>query len=272
MYADGTSGRKPNVPLETSVRANVSLFSTYSSRMSSRSIASARRRGSAAAATTRRGSAAWYALRDAAHDSGTVRRGLVSRRTAARRPRLGGVRRPPGAPAGRARGRRADAAARRRRRRARRRDLAPPRARGRRRGPARPPHALHEPDARTADRRRPRRAGPARGRLARRARRLADALLRRRLVHGSRCRDRVRRARLRRLHAARDAAAVPPGRRGVGRARRAGPDRARRATLCAVPTSHGAGDLARALARPGLLRGSTRTSTTPISSSRAGGR
>ena len=41
--------------------------------------------------------AAWYALRDAAHDSGTVRRGLLSRRTAARRPRLGGVRRAAGA-------------------------------------------------------------------------------------------------------------------------------------------------------------------------------
>ena len=42
------------MPLSTSVRANVSLFSTYASRIWSRSIARARRRGTADAATTRR--------------------------------------------------------------------------------------------------------------------------------------------------------------------------------------------------------------------------
>ena len=46
------------MPLATSVRANVSLFSTYSSRISSRSRPSASRRGSAAAATTRTTAAA----------------------------------------------------------------------------------------------------------------------------------------------------------------------------------------------------------------------
>src|SRR6185312_3679991 len=44
----------PNVPLETSVRANVSLFSTYRVRTSFRSTASTASRGTAAAAMTRR--------------------------------------------------------------------------------------------------------------------------------------------------------------------------------------------------------------------------
>ena len=44
-------GRNPNVPLATSVRANVSLFSTYSSRIVPRSTASAASRGRPAATT-----------------------------------------------------------------------------------------------------------------------------------------------------------------------------------------------------------------------------
>ena len=42
--------------------------------------------------------------------------------------------------------------------------------------------------------------------------------------------------------------------------------------VVAVPTTHGAGDLARALVRPGCRRGCTRTSTTPTSSTAAAGR
>ena len=91
--------------------------------------------------------AAWYALRDAAHDSGTVRRGLVSRRTAARRRRLGRVRLPPGASPGRARGRCADAAARSRSRRARRRDVG-------RGAPTRPRRARRSATTRTSRARR----------------------------------------------------------------------------------------------------------------------
>ena len=147
------------MPLSTSVVANRSLFSTYSSRIVSRSTARTSRRGSAAASATTATARAWYPLRDAGHDSGTVRRRLVPRRTTARRPRLG--RRSP-------RSRSDGPGASRSRRSCVRptasagetddeRWLARAREAAARR-PARAPHALDEPDARASDRRRATRA------------------------------------------------------------------------------------------------------------------
>ena len=79
----------------------------------------------------------------------------------------------------------------------------------------------------------------------------ADALLRRRLVHGRGGRGRVRGARLRRLHAARVASAVSRRGRALGIARGAGArSHCRRGERCApMPTTHSLGDLARASPR-----------------------
>ena len=187
----------------TSVRAKVSLFSTYRVRTSFRSTASTARRGSAAAAITRR--TAERGMRCAMPPTVTERYAVVSCHV--ERPlddtRVGRVRRAAAAPAGRDPRRGADPATGPRGGRARRDDLARARARGGGPRASRPPHTLHEPDARAADRRRARRARRAGRRVAPRARPLPDALLRRRLVHGRGRRGGVRGARLRRRHAAR---------------------------------------------------------------------
>ena len=82
--------------------------------------------------------------------------------------------------------------------------------------------------------------------MAPRARRAADALLRRRLVHRPRGGAGLRGARLRGLHAAGVTPAVSPRRCRLGRARRAGADRRRRPSSCRP-----ADDAWRGLARAG---------------------
>ena len=220
------------------------------------------------------GRTAWYPLRDAAHDSGTVRSGLVSRRTTARRQRLGRVRGAPGAPARGSRDRGAAAAARHRRGRddeelwlARAREAAA-------RGATRPPHALHEPDARTAERRATRASVSAA-----RARGSASAASRPTLFCGGgwytdhsvalACAELGYVG----LHAARDPAALPRGRRRLGRARHTRADRPRAGARSppSRPRTAPATWRARSCGR-GCRRGCTRTSTTPTSSTAAAGR
>ncbi len=270
---------RPRAGSRTSRSRRASARTCRSSRRTPRGCRPARSRARGAAAArrpARRGATApaWYALRDAAHDSGTVRRGLLSRRTAARRPRLGGVRGAAGA-ASRAVSRSPRSCGRRTR---------PPASTTTRRGSVgrtRPHRAARSATTRTSRARRM--PGPTGGDPGERVRREGAWLAERGvsptlfcgggLVHGPRCRARMRRARLRGLHAARDPAAVPPSRRRVGRARLPRPDRGRR--IDAVRRA----DVARRR-RPravrwsgrASLRVSTRTSTTPTSSSRAGGR
>ncbi len=118
----------------------------------------------------------------------------------------------------------------------------------------RPAHALDRARPRAPDERRHRGACPRGRPVDGGGRARACVLLRRRLVHGRRGRGRVRRARIRRLHAARHAPAVP--RRTVRRGR---PWPLRRRWTCrrggscaAIPTTHSLGDLARALLRRDL--------------------
>ena len=169
MYADGTPGTKPYVPLETSIRAKSSLFSVNEARMSPRSCSEhgQPRNGSSGCDQGRRSPPR---CQDAAHGwTGTVRGRLLPRRTTARRPRVGPLRRAPGAAAGRIPHRRADPPGGSRARRGRD-GLARAGARGGRARPARAAHALDRAGSRPPDRRRPRCARARGGAAAARAR------------------------------------------------------------------------------------------------------
>jgi hypothetical protein len=89
--------------------------------------------------------------------------------------------------------------------------------RGSRARAVRAPHSLDEPDAcQTDERRGARQSRPARGHVASRARPGADAVLRRRLVHGRRGGLGVRDARVRRLHATAGSTGLPRSWRSLG--------------------------------------------------------
>ena len=114
------------------------------------------------------------------------------------------------------------------------------------RAPVRAAHALDEPDARAADRRRPGRARARRGRLDARARARAGVLLRRRLVHRRRSAGDGARARARRLHASAagarrprratdDAFARPPRARGAAAGCPRTCTRTSTTTTCSMP-------------------------------------
>ena len=216
------------MPLATSVRANVSLFSTYSSRMSSRSIASERSRGNAAAAATR--ATARRGMRCAMPPTTPERYAVVSCHV--ERPLDDNVwaelAAAPGAPARRARSRGADAAAGPGRRRADEETWLRRAREAARRGPF--GHHTHFTS--------PTHARPTGGDPGARVRREGAWLTERGLVPtlfcgggwytddgvATACAD----ARLRRLHAAGRATLVPRGGRRLGTAGRARPDRARR--------------------------------------------
>ena len=164
------------------------------------------------------------------------------------------VRRTAAAPAGRDSRRSAHPASGLRGGRARRDDLARARARRGRPRASRPPHALHEPDARPADRRRPGRAGRPGGSVAPRAR----ALRRPSSAAAAGTRTQAWRRHVPRSdtwtsrrgrRARRTCRTGPPGRSSTGRR---GSTSAPRPCSTAVPTTHGAGDLLRAVVRPGL--------------------
>ena len=137
----------------------------------------------------------------------------------------------------------------------------------------RAPHALDVADARAPDRRRPGRAGAARGALAARARARAALLLRRRLVHRCGSDGRRRRPRVRRLHRDAGAAVVPAAGLAARRARRARLDPPRRRPPRPRAAEHALARRggARARGRPAARR-STSTSTTTSCSTASGAR